>query len=1243
MTNIPLKPANELFTDFQWQSIFDGDDNLLISASAGSGKTTVLVRRVIEKLKNNGNIDELLIVTYTEAAAREMKERIQKALQEAVNQESDEALRQHFTKQLILLPTAHISTLHAFCLTVIRRFYYLIDLDPVFRMLTDETETLLLKEEVWEELREEFYQNNETTFFQLTENFSNDRNDDGLTRLVFSLYEFARANPNPEKWLLELADNYQVHNNLADNPLFQQHLQPIMLATLQEAVDTYQQLERWSLAEEGLIKVADLIIAEKQQLTTILDCLQQSQLDDFYDQLQALTFERYPSIRKEEIKEAAQLIKKQRDAVKKALQDLQKNYFPYSPNEMQEQLAAAYPLVKEMAQVGQAFMTRYYQKKQEKGVLDFNDLEHFTLQILLAKNDENKQEAADFYRNKFAEVLVDEYQDVNRLQEAILFWLRNPNPEQGNMFMVGDVKQSIYSFRLADPTLFIEKYNQFGKEEGGRRIVLAENFRSRKEVLDFTNLIFEQLMDESVGQISYDEAAKLIAGFPNFPESQAFDTEILLYEKETEAEEDSLDEVFVEDKTDGELLMTGLKIRELVDNNFQIYDKKLKENRSVEYRDIVLLTPTKKNNLAILETFKQLGIPLEVNDTQNYFQATEIRTMIALLQIIDNPYQDIPLAAVLRSAIVGLDERELAEIRLTKRQGSFYEALLAFDSQEESHLVKKLELFKQRLASWREAARRVSIAELLWQIYDETAYLEYVLGLAAGKQRYANLLALVQRAEAYEKSSFRGLYQFIRFIEKMQEKDKDLAEPLAASQENAVRVMTIHASKGLEFPIVFVLDMTKRFNLQDTKTRYIFEERAGVGLRYLDPETRVLKDTLPYLAIKQVRLKKLLSEEMRKLYVALTRAEQKLFLVGSYKDQEATFKSWGAVADEEQLVLPATLRLKSQSSLMDWIGMSLVRHPDIQEYWQEGDILAYLKKHPAHFQIHWLNEMTLAEAVTKVQQTTETLMAAPDSQLSSDWQVQAMELLNFNYPYSEATKTTSYQSVSEIKRLFEDPDNEQTNKLVWESQEQKALSQFRYTQEELAKPKFLATTTQPSGAVVGSATHSLLQLLPLEKTPTKALIEEILAQLVVSKQIDSNVAQMIKIDNILQFFETDLGQFIIAHQQLLKREQPFAMLLPANQIFEGYPVASDDLLIHGIIDGYVKLEDQLVLYDYKTDYLADPQDPSAIKAVIKEHIGQLRLYAQALTQAEKLPVGKVFLVLLNYQLVLDVTAEVLEK
>ncbi|WP_207703165.1 helicase-exonuclease AddAB subunit AddA [Candidatus Enterococcus ferrettii] len=1220
---IPPKAPNEMYTDAQWQAIYDQGDNLLVSASAGSGKTAVLVRRVIEKVKRERlSVDQLLVVTFTEAAASEMKERVQSALQEAINEETNQDLKNHFTRQLTLLPMANISTLHSFCSKVIQRFFYLIDLDPSYRMLTDATETILLKEDVWDELREECYEQNEEIFYRLTENFSNDRSDQGLEDLILAMYEFARANPSPFDWLDSLLKNYSI-TNLVDSNLYQESLRPQLVQAVEDASELYQEMLELSETSKELEKIFILAETEKQFAVDLLQTIKENRLADAYQLMEAFSFPTFPTPRKKEVKElygeTIERLKDKRQTAKDLLTQLKIGFFAATPEEHVERLQAVRPLVEELVRVEKQFIERYSAKKREKGLLDFNDLEHFTLQILRTKVDDSFP-AESYYRSRFNEVLVDEYQDINQLQETILRALASENEDRGNLFMVGDVKQSIYGFRLADPTLFIQKYHDFAQQDGGRRIILAENFRSRKEVLDFTNLVFKQLMDQEVGQIAYDHEAELINGFTGFPASEDFKTELLVYEKDEETPE------WIEDKATGEVVMVAAKIRQLVYESFEIYDKKQKKMRPIDYQDIVLLTPTKSNNLTILEIFKQLEIPLSINDTQNYFQSTELRVMIALLQIIDNPYQDIPLAAVLRSPIVGLTEEELAQVRLLQPKKEFYRATKQYMAEKDDRTSEKLKNFYQLFLDWREFSRQEALSDLVMKIYDETAYLDYVLGMPAGQQRHANLLALIERAKDYERSSFRGLYQFIRFIEKMQEKDKDLAEPQSEEITNAVRVMTIHASKGLEFPVVFVMDMSKAFNLADTRRSYAFDEKLGLGVKYLTPESRIRFSTLAFDAVQQVNLRKLLSEEMRKLYVALTRAEQKLFLVGSYSNQEEALKKWSATANNPELVLPVSSRTKG--TFFDWVGQTLIRHPEMEGYQLAGTTASQpeVAQQPARFSISFISPNSIEKRIAKFMPKKQQR----EIEKTIDVDISAVKKrLLYQYPYLEATKTTSYQSVSELKRMYDDPDNREAISLDF-GEKGSPEPIYRFTEEGLSKPKFLETKSQLSATEIGTATHLIMQLISLDKQPTEESIQSLIDELVAGETLTSELAEAISIQSLLVFFNSELGQEVLANSTQVYREEPFAMLLPANEVFKEYQ-AKDDLLIHGIIDGYIEFSDYLVLYDFKTDYYTIEREQD----LIDRYRGQLFLYKEALENAKNKPVGSLNIVFLRGEKVID--------
>lgn len=1251
--NFPLKPENSRFTDVQWQAIYETDRNLLVSASAGSGKTTVLVERVIEKIKSGINVDELLIVTYTDAAAREMKERIQVVLQQTITEESNPGNKRHLIRQIGLLPQASISTIHSFCLQVIRRYYYLIDLDPVFRLLTDDTEIALLQEDVWDEVREDLYGEEETLFKSLTAAYSNDRSDAGLTDLVFSLYEFARANPLPEKWLSQLGDLYEVKSNdLTKGVLYQQLIKPQLTDILEGLTEQAATAISIGKASEELEKQLTTVREELDLFQRLMTAVQNNHYQAAFESIRQFSFERWKAVKKsadDEVKEAGKDMKFLRDQYKKRYEEMAESYFSASPSVQVDRMEKTSQMIQEMARVAKRFTQAYTGKKRERNVLDFNDLEHLTLNIL-ASNDEGKwfgSEASQYYRAKFKEVMVDEYQDINQLQETILFWLTQPDPKKGNLFMVGDVKQSIYSFRLADPGLFLSKYEKYGQHKNGERIVLADNFRSRSEVLDFINLVFIQLMDKSIGQMTYDTAAELVQGFTDFPKTNDHQPEILIYEKETDDDEDDDDLSFsIDTKTEGEVLIVGQKINELIHSEFLIYDKKTKKERPIRYSDIVLLTPTKKNNNDIQSIFKQLSIPLLVNDTQNYFQTTEITVMMSLLKIIDNPYQDIPLASVLRSPIVGLDENELAAIRISKKTGDYYEALKEFyknypgeqkASRFDSQLYVKLKSFLSQLERWREEARGESIVRLIWMIYQDTGFLDYVGGMSSGRQRKANLHALYERAASYEKTSFKGLFQFVRFIERMQKKDKDLAEPTSLGEdENVVRTMTIHASKGLEFPVVFVMDMSKKFNVQDLHTAYVFDEKYGVGTDYKDLGYRVRFSTLPEIALKTEKKKKILAEEMRKLYVALTRAEEKIFLVGSYKNEESAWKEWGLASDHQQTVLPVNLRLTA-NSLMQWVGQTIVRNPHAfgNDYLSIQVKNSEIQQHKAVFSISFINQESIQKEFIEENQNIDEdwlkkLNEDLEFSLSDKEQLaviqEAKNFLETSYDYQAATRTTSYQSVSEIKRIFEEPDDDGRMAKIDINEPR---NKNRYTQEELGRPSFMTEISAPTAAEIGTATHLVMQKVSLNSPPTKKSVQATIEELVQKVLIKKETAQKIDIETILRFFDSELGSQLIKDHDYVRREQPFSLLMEAGLIFDDMDKEGNDrILIHGIMDGFIEYENDVVLFDYKTDRV-DYLKEKATEKMIEKYSGQMALYRTALTKILKKPVSKTYLCLLD--------------
>lgn len=1249
------------FTDDQRHAIYHDGHNVLVSASAGSGKTSVLVQRVIEKILNGTDVDKLLVVTFTEAAAKEMHDRIQKAINDQIRVKKEPAQRQHLFSQLTKLNTANISTIHAFCMSIIKRYYYVIDLDPIFRLLTDETEGILLREEVWGDLRESLYETDGDIFAQLTANFSNDRSDDGFTDLMLKLYDFANATPDPRTWLSTLSQPYQIDGDLDDTSFYKEQVVPVIKDELTNSLEEAHSLQELiQNGSEDLEKLRPIIDADVNQMQEILD----SGLSDWNDlrgKLRSLDFKSMSGgKRNDEVKEFKARVKEVRgdtnhkNGYKMRIQELTQKYFSLDKDQMTKVMKQSEALITELAKVTSAFRDAYAKEKRHRQILDFSDLEHFAMQILNGPSAESKSARAA-YQKQFEEVIVDEYQDINPIQEAILTSVTTEDP--GNMFMVGDVKQSIYAFRLADPHLFISKDRAYQSDDlTGERIILSQNFRSVKNVDAFTNLIFEQLMDRKLGEITYDDDAKLVYGAIYYPEKDhkgeaiSKSTEVLVYDDEKQTSSQPNDEVEagsfeIDDKSRGQVAIAGQRIKELIENKTEIYDRQINDCRKLTYGDIVLLTPTRKNNLTIVALFKQMGIPVVVNDAQNYFQTTEIAIMMALLKIIDNPYQDIPLAAVLRSPIVGLNENELAFLRINNRTGDYFQAVKDFQSnfkdnetnEFQNQLFAKVTHFLEQLTHFQDIANQNQLATLIWTIYDETGFLDYVGGMPAGQQRQANLNALYDRARSYEQSSFKGLFQFVRFIERMQKQSKDLAEIPVTSDEAAVKVMTIHGSKGLEFPVVFLMDASHQFNTTSMKDRYILDSKAGIGITYLDPNTRIKVDTPQKLSILDQVKRNSLAENMRQLYVALTRAQQKLIIVGACDAQEKILKKWQTASRSKEMLLTEATRLTTHNFL-DWIGEALIRHPSFDQGSEDQTQLAELSGDTTKFEVQFktktdLQDVAIMQAGKPQKDWWQKFQTATQKLDVSDLNTyQIDQVLNLKYPHQVATETTAYQSVSEVKRLFDDPDSlEMTQSTV--ERDRKLKVQNRYVSNELATPKFLQTTVKPKPTEIGTATHLVLQEISLKTKPTEDSVRDLIAKLVTNKVLSPEVANLIEVQNILRFFDSQLGNLLLAHPDRVHREVPFSLLMPANQLFSGFKDFSDteetQILIHGIIDGYIVIDKRAILFDYKTDYVKPGSTKNGVQNIINRYAGQVNLYAAALTDILKLPVEERYLYLLS--------------
>ncbi len=1262
MIELPKKDKNELATDQQWKAIHypEGQSPILLSASAGSGKTRVLVDRVLslllrKKADENGqqdfyiDIDRLLVITFTHAAAQEMKEKIDQKMKQAINEEEDEGKKHQLIRQLPKMAQAQISTIHSFCLEVIHRFYYLIDLDPIFRQLTDEIEQNLIKENIWQDLREEYYGGEDREqFIALTQVFSSNDDDESLTLLLKNTYHLAVAQADPFSWVDQMDQLYESadEDSFYQTPLWQDLLWPQLSSLLDYNIGLIKSASQ-RLTDDDIFDSLREILAKD---LSFYQALKEKLEGQEFDQGRALTldytFSRFPTIKSddEKIIQIKDRVKADRDQAKAVIdKKFSKGIFIF---DLQSHLAHAQEMKDHMAclkKVCKDFIKSYQRYKREHKLVDFNDLEHLAYDILQAKNDEGVAEAALYYQDRFIEILVDEYQDTNPLQEKIIQLISRPSPSN-NRFMVGDVKQSIYRFRMAEPSLFMEKYESYQEnpEEGqGQKIILQENFRSRPEVLQLTNFIFQQLMDEDMGEITYNQAAQLKNGYKDFPMEQERSAKFLIYEKaELEQPPFALPENaqynFFSDHSKAEITLIAVKIKELIKQGFLIYDKKTGENRPIEWNDIVILSRTKKENAHIQSIFNLLDIPLVLSSTQNYFQSIEVSIMMSLLAIIDNPQQDIPLAAVLRSSMVGLDENDLASIRLASPTGNYFNALQAYIGQadEKDELGQKLNDFMDQLEGWRLSARRLSIAELIWQIYNDTAFLDYVGGLPGGEQRRANLHALYERALAYEQSQFKGLYKFIRLIERMRKRQDDLNNPMVlAPDQQAVQAMTIHNSKGLEFPVVFLLGFSSQINASDYTGDAIFDKDHGLALKYINLDQRYKADSLEQLALSEKIKAQSYSEELRVLYVALTRAEQQLFILGSGDSAEKLLQSWSKAEENQDLLIDAVSRMQA-SSVQDWLGMALYRYLNVTDssypQYKSKD------KDKAPFNLTFYNKYDLYEQIADQQEDPkkggwlEELQKEGGGKEQQELSSLAIQLMESDYATPLACRTTSFQSVSEIKRVFEDPNQEELVRL----DESQPLGQNRYVVDELERPQFISEKLKADPAEVGQATHLLLQALDFSAIPTAEMMSQKRDELVQTGRLSAHLAHEIDLKKIEAFMQTDLAQRMVDAQDRLEKEVSFSLKLPAADIFEGIN-SEDDILIHGIIDGYFEEEGALVLFDYKTDQLGY-QKESADQYLLNKYRGQIILYRLALENILNKKVKAAYLIGLDQTILVDV-------
>lgn len=1242
------------WTKEQRQVIESRDRNLLVSAAAGSGKTAVLVERIIRMITDGerpGDIERLLVMTFTKAAASEMRERIHDAIEKKLKEDPG---NEHLQQQAIMVQYAQITTIDSFCLHILREHFDCLDIDPAFRV-GDEGEMLLLRGDVMEELLEDWYGRHAPAFENFVETYSSGKADGGIDDYIYQVYSFSQSNPWPKEWIdecrRELSDTSV---EALDRTGWMQFLLEDVRRQASEWAEQLQEAARLCSEEDGPgaylpMILSDLSNAEKLREVSGYDSFVQAASGFEFPKLAAVRGKHSPvnSDKKEKVSEC-------RKRIKKAVEKMKGQFLFASEEEILADLAGSSEAVLMLLTLAEDFAGRFEAKKRERNLVDFNDLEHLALQVLYQEEKEGGEhrpsEAADLLAGQFDEILVDEYQDSNLVQEALIRAVSRERFGTPNVFMVGDVKQSIYKFRLARPELFLEKYHSYTKEDSlYQKIELHQNFRSRRQVLESTNDVFYRIMTENLGSISYTEETALHPGASfeplpqergrkeaEFSESDAgqtageagengplqeqrdpFSTEILLINTKDSVLEELDDDISDYTRQELEARMIGKRIRELTDpeRGCPVWDKELGCYRKAEYRDIVILLRSVSGWAeSFVETLAHQGIPAFAESKTGYFTTIEVETMLNFLAVLDNPMQDIPLTAVLKAPFFGLTDRELAEIAARFKHSAnrgqdrgMYGAICLYlgesdqagetmqssaEEEREPEILEKLASFFRVTEQLRREAVYLPIHELIYRIFDVTGYYDYVSAMPAGETRRANLDMLVEKAAAYEATSYRGVFHFIKYIEKLKKYNTDFGEASTAAEGgNTVRIMSIHKSKGLEFPIVFVAAMGKQFNRQDTRGKILIDSRFGIGTDYLNAETRLKAPTLKKNVLKRRMDLENMGEELRVLYVAMTRAKEKLILTASDRNLEAKLEKWKELLDTGERGLAFTL-LSLAGSYLDWVLMAM-----------EGGVCRI-----------WMREVMAKELLSEEigeqvrRKVTKDMLLWPDreeegeespaSQIfgmlgDEEYRKRLEESFSFQYPWEDELRLNTKMSVSDIKK-------EGDEELFEESAFLPTIPSFLSGEEK-----------EVQGARRGTAYHRAMELLSFHEIRKKSDIKEQLDRFVEEGKMTADSRELVRESVIWPFFSSDLGKRMAAAQRegRLKKESQFVIGIPARQMGD---FNSDELvLVQGIIDAFFEEDGELVLVDYKTDYVEKEE-------TLRERYGiQLDYYRRALMQMEK--------------------------
>ncbi len=1246
------------FTPDQQRVIDTRNRNILVSAAAGSGKTAVLVERIIQKIcdeENPVDIDRLLIVTFTSAAAAQMRERISKAVSKKLEEQPE---NEHLQKQAALIHNAQITTIDSFCLFIIRNNFNEIGLDPGFRV-ADEGEIKLLEGDVLNDLLEDCHAQGREEFIRFVESYSAGGNEKRIEEAILRLYHFSISYPFPEEWLGARRDDYTLTSieELPQKVWFQgalRYMNTVLCECeerLQRGLEIASGIGGPEQYRENLI--TDLELIEKLRSTTDYQKL--------YDLFTYSSFSRLSAKKSDCDPALKEVVKAIRDEVKKNIADLKKFLFLISPEDTLEDMKQCESVVKELVSLTLAYKERLDAAKRDKNIVDFSDMEHFALQILLEKDEEGnliQRETALAFQDYFEEIMIDEYQDSNEVQELLLKSISGEDKGRFNRFMVGDVKQSIYKFRLARPEIFMEKYDTYKNSENAEdkiRIDLSMNFRSRREVTDATNFICGQIMKKQVGNVEYDEKAALYVGasYTEPQEENLYQTELLIATENPEEENSNA----ISEK-EKEAYIVADRIRELV-GHFPVTDAQTGELRTAKYSDIVILfRATAGWDEDFRRVLAERGIPVHITSKTGYFQTLEIQGIVNFLKVLNNPLQDIPFFGVMKLPFFDFSEEEITKIRCfaldymkqqekDRKQNLFlYEQVKLYaeygsepqrswqsnsieyvqltlenmatenvedicnevQGDKDRKLVEKARFLLKEIAKYRARVTYTPIKELIQQLIRETGYSAYIGAMPGGEQRHANMELLLERAGAFEKTSFSGLFHFIRYLETMQEKEVDFGEAnILDENADVVRVMTIHKSKGLEFPICFVCGLAKQFNLMDTRQAILMDVELGIGVDCIDPDMRTKRKTLRKNIVAQRMKEDTRGEDLRVLYVALTRAKEKLILTAYEEDMEKKLKSNMYLTFEEQEKLPYSVMM-SANSYFDLVLATLMRHhimKDILEAYgleYEHHNLPY-HEIPINITLKNVNDISVSEVkelgrASILEQDLEQALQAVDKELAERMQ----QKLSFVYPHTYLEGLMVKTTVSELK------------KKAYEEAMEPVAELFNMERESYI-PAFMREEETVLGTQYGTAVHKAMELFSFaeEYAIEGNHIERIQAEMdswIVQGRVREHDLDCVSPYKIEEFLKSSLAKQMIQAKKrgALFKEQPFVLGISANKLDSKFP-ESETVLIQGVIDAFFYDEKgDIILLDYKTDRVGKAEE------LQQRYRTQLDYYQEALEQ-----------------------------